>query len=175
MIDAALLILRVALGLVLAAHGCQKLFGWFGGPGLSGVRRMMRGLDVHPSIFWAWVSAVNEFAGGLLTVLGLLMPLGPLMIFASMIVAVFRVHSAKGFWNTSGGYEYPLVLLVDAFVLGLIGPGLYSVDAAITFAFPEPAAMTIGLLIVMAGFAIAMLSGRLYMRLRGRAQQPSHP
>ncbi len=161
MVNLGLLVLRVVVGLILAGHGSQKLFGWFGGGGIPGTEKMMHGLNVHPRIVWAWISGLNEFVGGLLLALGFLMPLGPLMIFASMFTAIVRVHAGNGFWNSSRGYEYPLVLLVVAVVLGFVGPGLYSIDALIGFAAPEPATMIIGMVIVFFGFVLSVISGRV--------------
>lgn len=177
MIDFGLLLLRVVVGLMVAAHGSQKVFGWFDGPGLAGTRKMVQSLDVHPSMFWAWVSALNEFGGGLLTALGFLMPLGPLMIFANMLFAINRVHMAKGFWNTQGGYEFPLLILINAVVLGFMGPGVYSIDSAIRFAPPEPAIMIIGMFVVLVGYFISLLTrrGAAKQSAEGSAPQRSRP
>jgi putative oxidoreductase len=161
MVDFGLLLLRVVVGLIVAAHGSQKLFGWFGGGGIEGTQQMVRSLDVHPSAFWAWVSALDEFVGGLLLVLGFLMPLGPLMIFANMLFAIFAIHAGKGFWNTKGGVEYPLTLLTVAVVLGFTGPGIYSIDALIGFSVPEPATMIVGMFIVVIGYFVSQLTSRV--------------
>ncbi len=170
MIDFGLLLLRVVIGLILAAHGSQKLFGWFGGGGIPGTQKMMRGLNVHPSMFWAYISGLNEFVGGLLLALGFLMPLGPLMLFASMFTAVVRVHAGNGFWNTNRGYEFPLALLVNVVALGFMGAGLYSIDALIHFAAPEPATMIVGMVVVLFGFVISAITGRVTAHERGLSQ-----
>ncbi len=174
MVDVGLLLLRVFVGLLVAAHGSQKVFGWFGGGGIPGTQKMVRSLEVHPSIFWTWVSALDELVGGLLLALGFLMPLGPLMIIANMLFAVHRVHFGKGFWNSKGGIEFPLTLLVTALVLGLTGAGLYSIDALIHFAAPEPLTMIIGVIIVLMGYIVSMLTGQIQARAHGGAQG-SHP
>jgi putative oxidoreductase len=160
MLDFALLVLRLFVGLLIAAHGAQKVFGWFGGGGIPGTQRMVRSLGVHPSIFWTWVSALNELIGGLLTALGLLMPLGPLMILANMLFAVFHVHIGKGFWNTQGGVEFPLLILVTAVALGFADGGRYTLDTFIGFTLPEPAAMIIGMVIVVIGYFGSQITSR---------------
>src|SRR3989442_6060473 len=97
MIALGLLILRVVVGLTLAAHGAQKLFGWFGGSGMNGWAQMVEKLRIRPARPWAWVAALAEFGGGLLFALRLLSPLGSLPIAGSMPVAIATVHPAKGF------------------------------------------------------------------------------
>ncbi len=168
LLDSGLLLLRLVVGLMVAAHGAQKLFGWFGGGGIAGTQKMTQGMNVHPSLFWAWVSALDEFVGGLLTALGLLMPLGPLMIIANMLVAILYVHGKNGFWNTNRGIEFPLLLSTNALVLGLIGAGAYSIDALIGFALPEPKALVVGLIAVVIGFGFAVISGSALMREASR-------
>ncbi len=174
MVDVGLLILRIFVGLLIAAHGAQKVFGWFGGGGIPGTQKMIRSFDVHPSVFWAWVSALDEFVGGPLLALGFLMPLGPLMIIANMLFAVHRVHLGKGFWNSKGGIEFPLLLLVNALALGLVGAGLYSIDALIHFVAPEPMIMIIGVIIVLIGYIGLLFTSRVQARVHGSAQG-SHP
>src|SRR5918992_2934305 len=98
MLDLGLLILRLAVGLVLAAHGAQKLFGWFGGPRLSGTARFFGSLGLRPAGAWALITALAEAAGGLLTALGLLGPVGPALLAGVMLVAAVLVHRRHGFW-----------------------------------------------------------------------------
>jgi putative oxidoreductase len=132
----ALLILRIVAGLLIAGHGSQKLFGWFGGHGLKGTTAWLQSQGFKPAWFWALLGALGEFGGGLLFALGLLTPLGVIGIFASMLMAVVRLHWSQGIWATQGGYEYPLVLLFTALAVGLAGPGTYSLDALIHFSLP---------------------------------------
>ncbi len=171
MLDLGLLLIRVMVGSVMMAHGAQKLFGWSGGPGLQGFRGMMRSLNLHPSQFWATVASVNEFGGGLLLLLGLLMPLGPLMIIANMLIAILLVHGAKGFWNQAGGYEWPLTLLVVALAVALTGPGLYSLDWLLSISLPEPGVLLVGLGIVVAGMLALMAMRQPAPAPQGEARQ----
>lgn len=159
LMDWGLLILRVALGLIVAAHGAQKLFGWFGGGGLAGTRKVIEDLNLHPAWFWTILAALNEFVGGGLTALGLLMPLGPLMIIANMLVSIFYVHWTKGFWNTKGGIEYSLSLGLSALGLACTYAGAYSLDALWKTALPEPQTLIIGLIVILCGFLAALISG----------------
>jgi putative oxidoreductase len=136
--SAGLLVLRVALGGIFFAHGAQKLFGWFGGGGISGQAGFMENLGLRPARLFAVVSGLGEFFGGLGVLFGFLTPLAAAGIIGAMSVAVIKVHLSKGFWNHDGGMEYPLVLAVLAFVIGLIGPGRYSFDRALGVRLPEP-------------------------------------
>ena len=138
LIDVGRLILRVALGGILFAHGAQKLFGWFGGRGLSGHAGLIESLGLRPARLFAVVSGLGEFFGGLGVLSGFLTPLAAAGIIGSMSVAIIKVHVPKGFWNHDGGMEYPLVLAVLAFVIGLVGPGWYSLDRAFGVRLPEP-------------------------------------
>ena len=138
LIDVGRLILRVVLGGILFAHGAQKLFGWFGGRGLSGHAGFIESLGLRPARLFAAVSGLGEFFGGLGVLSGFLTPLAAAGIIGSMSVAIIKVHVPKGFWNHNGGMEYPLVLAVLAFVIGLVGPGLYSLDRAFGVRLPEP-------------------------------------
>ncbi len=135
-IDLALLILRLLVGLVVAAHGAQKLFGWAGGPGMQGFTGMMGAMGLQPAWLWALLGGLGEFGGGLLLAAGLLNPLGPLAVIGAMAMAIVLVHWSKGFWGQKSGYEYPLVLFVTAAILGLTGAGAYSLDALFGIALP---------------------------------------
>jgi len=136
--DIGFLILRIVTGLVFVAHGSQKLFGWFGGHGLSGHAGFMRSLGIRPALLFALINALGEFLGGLGLAAGLLTPVAVVGPLGSMGVAIFSVHWRKGFWNHSGGFEYPLVLATIAFVVGLAGPGRFSLDAVLRLRLPEP-------------------------------------
>ncbi len=120
-IDVGLLILQVVVGLLIAGHGAQKLFGWLGGPGFTGTTAWIESLGLKPARFWAFVAGASEFFGGLCTALGLLHPFGPLAIIAVMLMAIVLVHAAKGLWAANGGGEYNLVLIAVALCLAWLG------------------------------------------------------
>ncbi len=123
-----LLILRLLVGLTIAGHGAQKLFGWFGGYGLEGTGGWLESLGFKPGKAHATLTGLSEFGGGLLIALGLLTPLGAAAIVGVMIVAIATVHWEKGFFNTAGGYELNLLLIGAATAVTLTGPGRISID-----------------------------------------------
>src|SRR5215207_3208949 len=131
--DLALLVLRVVVGGLFAAHGAQKLFGSFGGHGRAGTGQFFEQLGLRPGRRHATIAGVCEFGGGLLLLLGLLTPLGAAAIIGVMTVAILTVHGPKGWQNTEGGYEYNVVLAIVAFALAAAGPGDWSIDHAIGF------------------------------------------
>jgi putative oxidoreductase len=171
MYDLGLLILRVVLGLVFVGHGSQKLFGWFGGSGLKGTSGWIGMMGFRPAWFWGLMAALAEFGGGTLLLLGLFSPLGSLGIIAAMLVAIIKVHWSKGFWNTKGGIEFPLVNLTAALVLGLTGPGAYAVDSVMSAKLPEPVSLIVGLAVVILGVIAALLSQTL---LSARASEAAN-
>src|SRR5262245_32258505 len=156
-IDLGLLILRVVVGLVIAAHGAQKLFGWFGGPGLKGFSGGMASMGLRPAWLWGLMGGLGEFGGGLLLALGLLNPLGSLGLIGAMAMAIALAHWSKGFWGSKGGYEYPLVLLISSAVLGLVGPGAYSLDTLLGIVLPTPPIFWVGLVavVVVVGYGLS--------------------
>lgn len=136
--DAALLIARLIVGLGLAAHGMQKLLGWFGGYGLKGTGDFFEGLGFRPGRRFALAAGLGEVAGGLLTTTGLLEPIGPGLIITVMVVAI-SVHWPNGFFAQANGYELALVYAVVSVVLAIAGPRTYSLDGLVGFsALPEP-------------------------------------
>jgi putative oxidoreductase len=129
MIDIGLLLIRLVIGLLFIGHGTQKLFGWFGGYGLKGTGDWMDSLGLKPGMTMALLAGLTELIGGILLVLGLLTPLAGLMIAATMVMAIVKVHGPNGLWSTQNGYEYNLTLLAVAIGIALIGPGQYALDA----------------------------------------------
>lgn len=126
--EIGLLLIRLVIGGTLAAHGAQKLFGWFGGFGIAGTGGWLESMGFRPGKLQAAVSGLSEFGGGLLLAAGLLTPLGAAAIAGVMVVAIVSVHITKGFFNGAGGYEFNLVLAVVAIALAFTGPGEYSLD-----------------------------------------------
>lgn len=133
--DSALLILRVVVGLLVAGHGAQKLFGWFKGPGVAGMAGWLGSVGFRPARLWAMFAGWAEFGGGLLLTLGFLSPLGSLGIASSMLIATAKVHWPK-VWVTENGMELTLTNLAAVAAVGLAGPGAYSLDAALGTALP---------------------------------------
>jgi putative oxidoreductase len=129
--DVGLLLLRVVVGLTMAAHGAQKLFGWYGGPGMQKVAGFFDSMGLRPGALHAGLAALGEFGGGLLLALGFLTPMGSATITAVMVVAIMTTHRAKGSFNSGGGYEYNLVLVAAVVTVAFTGPGAVSLDHAL--------------------------------------------
>jgi putative oxidoreductase len=151
--DTGLLVARLVVGLVMAAHGAQKLFGWFGGYGLAGTGGFFESLGFRPGRFFAAAAGGTEVVSGLLVAFGLLGPLGPAMMIAVMIVAMATVHWQHGLFAQDNGIEVPLLYTTAAVALALIGYGAYSVDAVLGLSWrPEVIWIALGLG-VLGGFA----------------------
>ena len=125
-----ILLLRIVVGTTMAGHGVQKLLGWFDGPGQKGTEQMFRKLGFPAAAAMAILAAVAE-TGGLFFAVGLLTPLAALGIAVVMLNAIGSVHWKNGFWNSAGGYEFPLVMLATAVAVAATGPGRFSADRAI--------------------------------------------
>jgi putative oxidoreductase len=123
------LVLRLALGVVMMGHGAQKLFGAFGGGGLSGTAGFFDQIGIAPGIFWATVVAVVETVGGLLVFIGLLTRAAAALIAITMFVAMVWVHLPNGFFLANRGIEFTLVLFSMAAALVVTGAGALSADA----------------------------------------------
>jgi putative oxidoreductase len=124
-----LLVARVVIGLVMAAHGAQKLFGWFGGYGLTKTGEFFVGLGFRPGRTFAGAASVTEITSGLLVALGFLGPVGPALMISVMIVAAITVHWEHGLFATNNGIEVPLLYATAALTFALVGYGQYSLDA----------------------------------------------
>ncbi|MGZ3640038.1 MAG: DoxX family protein, partial [Ktedonobacterales bacterium] len=137
MSNIGLLILRLAVGGLLAGHGSQKLFGWFSGPGLKGMAGWLESMGLTPGTTWATAAALSEFGGGVLTTLGFLHPLGPLGTMGAMIMATVKAHWGKPIWATQGGAELPVINMGTALALTLTGPGRFSLDSVLGIRLPR--------------------------------------
>jgi putative oxidoreductase len=131
--DAGLLAARLVLGLLMAAHGSQKLFGWFGGYGLSGTGAFFEQLGFRPGRFFAGAAAGAEVLSGILVAAGLLGPIGPALMISVMIVAAISVHWPHGVFAATNGIEVPLLYAAGAATLALTGFGRYSLDFALGY------------------------------------------
>ena len=128
-LSVGLLLVRLVVGLLMAAHGSQKLFGWFGGHGIAGTGMFLESIGFRPGALFARVAATTELVSGLLVAFGFLGPVGPALMLSVMIVAAVSVHRKNGLLSTSNGIEVPLFYGAVAVGLALIGFGSYSLDA----------------------------------------------
>ena len=136
--DLALLVLRIAVGVVIAMHGFMKL-GWVGkGGSPAGTAGWFESyLGFKPGIFWAWVSIFAEALGGILVALGLFGPFPAAAVAADLVVVTIVAHVPKGFWSGNGGWEFPVPLAAGALAIALIGNGQYSLDAVLGLKYSD--------------------------------------
>jgi putative oxidoreductase len=129
------LALRLAAGFIFAAHGSQKLFGWFGGYGLEGTGQYMSSIGLAPGYLMALLAGSAEFFGGLALLLGLFVRPAAAVLAVTMAVAIFSVHIDKGLFMSNNGYEFGLALLVISVSLVISGAGRASVDRVLQRAY----------------------------------------
>lgn len=125
------LLLRVPVGIILTAHGGQKLFAWFGGYGLEGTGQWMASIGLEPGFLMALLAGIAEFFGGLALILGLLTRPAALVSAVTMVVAIFSVHVSNGLFMANNGYEFALSLLAATAALTAFGGGRFALDNAI--------------------------------------------
>ncbi|KOP30481.1 oxidoreductase [Exiguobacterium sp. BMC-KP] len=131
MMNTGLLIIRLIIGLTFAAHGTQKLFGWFGGHGIAGTGGWFESIGMKPGKALAITAGLAELIGGLLFAGGAFLWIAAILIIGSMLVAIVKVHGTNGYWVTQNGYEYNMALIVIALGVAMIGAGDYSLAALI--------------------------------------------
>lgn len=129
MMDLGLFLIRLVIGLTFAAHGTQKLFGWFGGHGIAGTGGWFESIGMKPGKALAIAAGLAELVGGLLFAGGLFLGFAAALIIGSMLIAIIKVHGQNGYWVTQNGYEYNMALIVIALGVALIGAGDYSLAA----------------------------------------------
>lgn len=155
-----LLIARLIFGLVMAAHGTQKLFGWFGGYGLNATGEFMTSLGFNQGRTFAAMASIIEITSGLLVALGLLGPVGPALMISVMIVAVATVHWKNGLFAAKNGIEIPLLFAAAALMFAVTGFGRYSAD--VLFGMHNPWAPSLTWSVLAIGVAGAL--GNLVLR-----------
>ena len=160
-VSIGLLLVRVVIGLIMAAHGASKLMGWFGGYGLRGTGEFFAQMGFRPGPAFAAAASISEIVSGLLVTFGFLGPVGPALMISVMIVAAVTVHWGQGLFAPKG-IELPLLYAAGAFALALTGFGQYSLDAWLGIAGRWPAsviwiALTAG---IVGGFANLALRRR---------------
>ncbi len=126
----ALPLLRVVLGAILVPHGCQKFFGWFGGPGFVRFTQIFENIGYKPGALWVTLVALTELVGGLMLVFGLFTRVAAAALVIFMINSIWFT-SAKGFFWTQGGMEYSILILAAALVFLVHGGGRCSIDRSI--------------------------------------------
>jgi putative oxidoreductase len=164
--DTGLLIARMVFGLLLAAHGTQKLFGWFGGYGLAGTGGFFEQLGFRPGRFFAATAGASEVFAGLLVAFGLLGPLGPALVVSVMLVAIATVHWQHGVFAQTNGIEVPLLYAVAAVALALTGFGGFSLDAALGLTWSTEVAWM--------AIALGVLGGAANLAIRKTGAQAAH-
>ena len=164
--DTGLLIARIVFGLLMAAHGSQKLFGWFGGYGLAGTGGFFQQLGFRPGRFFAATAGATELVAGLLVAVGLLGPLGPALVVSVMLVAIATVHWQHGVFASTNGIEVPLLYAVAAVALALTGFGAFSFDAALGLTWSAEVAW--------AAIGLGVLGGVANLAIRKTSAEAAH-
>jgi putative oxidoreductase len=159
--DLGILLIRTVVGLTLAAHGAQKLFGWFGGYGLAGTAQWLQSVGFRPGRRHAVMAGLVETGGGLLFAVGAATPVAAAIIASVMIVAAVLVHLKNGFFITSGGFEYNAVLGVAALAVAFTGPGAISVDGLLGYGAGGALSGAAALGIAVVGATLQLGSRRL--------------
>lgn len=166
-LDLGFLFARILVGLLMTAHGAQKLFGWFGGHGLKATGEFFGQLGFQPGRLFATAAALGEFTSGLLIALGLFGPVGPALLLAVMVVAAISVHWKNGLFATGNGIELPLLYSVAAVRFALTGPGSYSLDAALGLQWTwTPRVIAVAL-------AVGVLGGGVNLAIRRGPASPA--
>jgi len=155
--DIAILIIRLFFGFAMAAHGAQKLFGWFGGYGVKATGGMFESLGFRPGAAFAIIAGLSELAGGLSMAAGLFTPFGSAAVVAAMVVAMVSVHLKNGFFAMGNGIELPFLYALAALAVSFSGAGAFSFDAllGLTFSAEPYLALTLNVLAVI-GAAVTL-------------------
>ncbi len=126
MIDLAILILRVGLGIMFFAHGLQMALGKFGGPGVGGFAKMLSSLGFAPAMMWSYIACYTVLIGGGFLILGILTRVSSFLLLIFIAVASLKVHLSKGFFIQTGGFEYTFIIACICITLIILGGGKFS-------------------------------------------------
>jgi putative oxidoreductase len=155
--DIGIFMIRVFFGLAVAAHGAQKLFGWFGGYGIKTTGSFFESLGFRPGAAFATAAGLSEMAGGVMIALGLFTPLGSAAVLSAMLVAMVSVHLKNGFFAAGNGIELPFLYAVAALAMLLTGAGSISLDRLLNINFlTEPYLVTALLVLAVFGAAVTL-------------------
>ena len=166
--DIGLLVLRIVVGLLLVGHGAQKLFGWFGGGGLTATTWYFRSVGYRPARLMAGFAGGAELVGGAALAAGFMTPLAASAVIGTMLNAGMAVHRRNGLWAVDSGYEYPLVIAAAAITLSFTGAGAASLDARLGLG---GASIESGLFAV----ALGLVVGSAVLVSRGAARPAASP
>jgi putative oxidoreductase len=153
-------LLRASIGGFFIGHGTQKLFGWFGGHGLTGTAQFFESVGLRPGRRQALTAGTAEAGGGVLLLAGLATPAAAAALTGVMLTAIRKIHLEKGPWITDGGYEYNAVLIAAVLALAELGPGEWSLDVRLGSERKGTKWALAALAAGAAGSAIATASGR---------------
>jgi putative oxidoreductase len=158
-VSVGLLLLRLFVGLAIAAHGAQKAFGWFGGAGFSKMSAGLERQGLRPGALWTIFAVLGELGGGLSLAFGLLTPLGAAGVIGAMLMAITKTHWNNGFFNSKRGIEYPTEYFFSALALGFTGPGDYSLDHLLGINLPLWVFLVLGAMAVITTLIGLTISG----------------
>lgn len=171
--DVALLIIRLAVGGIVAVHGAQKLFGWFSGHGIAGTAGFLESLGFRPGRSYAWLLGAAELVGGAALAAGFLTPMAAAVVGGVMLAAIAVVHWEKGFFNMDGGYEFPLALGVAAVAMAFSGAGRWSLDHALDWALGDESWGIAAVVAAALASAVVVSSRGIRVHRRSRGRRPA--
>ncbi len=126
MIDLALLVLRLGIGVMFFAHGLQLALGKFGGPGVAGFAKALAGLGFVPALAWSYLAGYTTLIAGFFLILGILPRFSAFSLLIFISVAAYKVHLSKGFFMQGGGFEYNFLIACACLALVISGSGKLS-------------------------------------------------